>query len=301
MPTKQEIIAELQRRGELPSTNGAPTQNPASLQGGTAAPAAPRRMSSQEVLDEQYAITDEDRRNAGMKAVGNVLTAASLIPVAGAGLGAARALTKGTRAALSRGASKVQGPTKKAPDAPVYGRAERYDTVEDIAKRYPGPAQTAPFSRLKSAQSSAAGAARGAASSGVIKSTVADAATGAGVGAIGSAATGDIDNMIDGALAGAAGGRLARSVGTPRLMKKMMESPEAKLFTNSPLGRFILSRIAKQAGVSGEKSVALWYALHPTSRKSIKAASESFLGRFGSAASGAAGAATGVTGVIPNA
>ncbi len=269
MATREEMLAEAKKRGLLGGGAGASTEQPTArtleiLAGPTTAPevvapglyqAMQGRGDSPDFVDDAYYNTPEQNAKA-MEAIETGLTVAGAVPVAGA---AARGLSAATKAALAKGAAKVAGkrggPQAASRAAP---RANLQDSVADVARRYPGPKQRAPFSRVSDPASGAAEAAASSATGG-LTSPLQMSGIGATIGVGGELAEGDVEagEVVGGALRGAAAGAGL--------------SQAAKSLLNTPLGRSGLIDMATKVGMLPAKHRrTAWHASNPSSRAKSK-------------------------------
>ena len=154
-------------------------------------------------------------------------------------------LTRATKAALSKGASKVKGGGAK-PRVRYRG-----DEVVGVS----------------------GGAKAGGRLSGVKE--------GAALGVVMDASDGDIS--LGSAATSAAGGALGGKVIGGILGKLGISGAQAEAIKgaaiNTPIGRMGISQLAKKFGLSGTKAAALWYALHPSSRRGLSKLRDSLKGK----------------------
>jgi hypothetical protein len=111
-----------------------------------------------------------------------------------------------------------------------------------------------------------------------------DTAANAGIGVTAQAATGDIDELSDipkaamqGVVGGLAPGSIGRAVKKFGLNKEQQDALK-KLVVDTPIGRMGISQLAKKLGVSGTKAAAIWYMLHPASRRGLSRAAAALAG-----------------------
>ena len=162
--------------------------------------------------------------------------------VAGGGVAgmAAKGLTRATKAALSKGASKV---------APAAAKRRGASRVPPAAPK--------------------AGGKLGGVKEGAMLGVAMDASDG--------------DISLESAATSAAGGALGGKVVGGILGKLGITGAQAEAIKgaaiNTPIGRMGISQLAKKFGLSGTKAAALWYALHPTSRRGLSKLRDSLKGK----------------------
>lgn len=167
--------------------------------------------------------------------------------VAGGGVAGkvAGGLTKATKAMLSRGASKV------------------------------APAAAKPRVRVKAGTGAPAGA------GGKAGGKLGGAKEGAMLGVAVDASDGDIS--LESAATSAVGGVLGGKAVAGILGKLGISGAQAEAIKgaaiNTPIGRMGISQLAKKFGLSGTKAAALWYALHPASRRGLSRLRDSLKGK----------------------
>lgn len=177
----------------------------------------------------------------------NVGTGLSLVAGGGlAGKAVAKGLTRATKGALRRGASRVQGGAAKP--------RVRYRGGEVVG--------ASGGEGLAAAVGRAAGSTKNAAMVGGGLEAMDSDAT---LGSIATAAAG-------GAVVGKGLGGILSKFGLSGAQGEALR----KLMMDTPIGRMGISQIAKKLGLSNAKAAALWYALHPASRRGLKRAKDAF-------------------------
>jgi len=99
------------------------------------------------------------------------------------------------------------------------------------------------------------------------------AAMNAGIGGTMGALDPDT-NAVQGAVEGVIAGGIAGKILGGEKVKALKN-----LAVNTPIGRMSISQLAKQLGVSNSKAAALWYAMHPVSRRGIERAAAAIAGK----------------------
>lgn len=194
--------------------------------------------------EEEFALADPNAK----KWLDRAGLAASVVGGGGLAGKTAAGLTRATRAALGRGAAKAGGR--------AAGAAKPHYTAAQVAAGQGGRGAGGLSRAAARAKSTASGPG-------------ANAAIGGAVGALDEDATA-VQGAVEGVIFGGIAGKI---LGSEKLQALK------NLAVNTPIGRMGISQLAQRLGISSPKAAALWYAMHPVSRRGLERTVAAYAGK----------------------